>query len=257
MLKFVIFGLPCLLVCFSCLPFVSGEYSERTVMSDYAEATLSGHSLAVHVSSNDFTIHNLWDVTRYLGIGIPLERYWSFFIEKFPESIKKQSTFRTVQVSADLDSIELVSRSLALESDALILIDIPRNDQVISIGAELPDFVLFLREFSIFRRSADAGRTVLRPEIPDEPDDVPGNRRPRTTRDPENEQVPESDIWFTGMKFPKIINQCVYVLWDNRSGSIVSYGEISVGAGGSKDSPWEPNLNAMARKIMQKSPFSR
>lgn len=257
MLKRVTLALPCLLLCFSCFPFVSGEYSEQIVMPDYADTDLSEQSLAIHVSPGDFTIHNLRDVTRYMGIGIPIDRYWSFFAEEFPKSIKNQSTFRTVQFSTDVDSLALVTRSLALESDALLLIDLPRNDQVISIGVESPDFVLFLREFSIFRRAADAGRPVLRPEIPDEPDDVPGNRRPRTTRDPENEQVPESEIWFTGMKFPKIINQCIYALWDNRSGRIVSYGEISVGAGGGKDSPWEPNLDAIAQKILQESPFNR
>lgn len=255
MFRFSLVALACVLFCVSCIPFVSGEYSERTVMSEYEKARLSDKHLAIHTTPEDITIHNLRDVTRYMGIGIPMERYWAFFNEHFPKYIKDYSTFTEVQVQKTLAKSNFETRSLALQSDALLVMDLPRGGQILTVDGQTPDFILFMKEFSIFRREGDAGRPVLRPEIPDEPDDVPGNRRPRTTRDPQKEQEPEYDILHTGVRFPKIIHSAIYTLWDNTEGQVVSYGEISVGRGGDKDSPWELNLEMMAKKIMEKSPF--
>ena len=202
-------------------------------------------------------IHNLRDVVRHMGLGIPKEKYWAFFTEHFPNYVNQNSTFADVWVLEMSPQTNFESRTLALQSDALLLIDLPRDGRTLVTGGRLPDFILFMKEFSIFRRARDHGRPVLRPEIPDEPGDLPGNRRPRSTRDPEKVQLPEHDIRQTGVRFPKVIHQLNYAIWDNTEGRIVSYGELSVGRGGDKDSPWELNLQMIAKKIMGKSPFRK
>ena len=239
----------------SCYSFISGEYAKRSLQPEYKDVKLADFDMVVHVTRDDFTIHNLRDVTGYLGIGIPLDRYWTFFDDHFPGFVEDHSSFREVQLASVDLSASLRTRTLALESDGLILVDLPKRGQAVVVGNRTPGFILFLKEFSIFRRDADAGKPFIRPKMPDEPDDMPGIRRPRTIREPQEEQDPDYGVWHTGMKFPRIINQCVYVIWDNREGRIVSYSEVSVGDGGGESSPWEPCLNSMAERIIQGSPF--
>ena len=255
MSRFSLLTILCIMFCVSCIPFVSGEYSERTVMPEYRGAELADKRLTIYITPEDIMIHNLRDVTRYMGMGIPMDRYWAFFNEHFPKYVNEYSTFSDVRIQESFSRSDFETRSLALQSDALLLMELPRDGQILKMGEQAPDFILFMKEFSIFRRERDHGRPVLRPEIPDEPDDVPGNRRPRTTRDPQEEQQPEYDVRHTGVRFPKVIHQMIYTLWDNTEGPIVSYGEISVGEGGGDESPWEKNLKALAKKIVERSPF--
>ena len=114
-----------------------------------------------------------------------------------------------------------------------------------------------MEEFNTYRRARDHGRPALRPEIPDAPGDLPGDRRPHATRDPEKVQLQKHENRQTGVRFPKVIHQLIYAIWDNTEGRIVSYGELSVGRGVDKDSPWELNLQMIAKKIMGKSPFRK
>ena len=253
--QFLLVITPCVLFFLSCVPLVSGEYSERTVMSEYREMKLSDKRLAIRISPEDIMIHNLRDVTFYMGMGMPNDKYWAFFTEHFPKYVNQYSTLVDVWIPEMSSRADFESRSLALQSNALLLIDLPRDGRTLMTGGQVPDFILFIKEFRIFRRERDHGRPVLRPDIPDEPDDVPGNRRPRTTRDPEKEQLPKYDIGHTGVRFPKVIHQLIYTIWDNTEGRIVSYGELSVGRGGNEHSPWELNLQMIAKKIMERSPF--
>jgi hypothetical protein len=245
------------LACVSCWYHVSAEYTEVAVMPAYKKVRLAGRSMAVYLPRQAITIQNTRDVPVSFGEGPPVERYWAFFQRQFPQYVMARSTLSSVSVHPALPGVPLRERLLPLPSDALIKMNLPPDTSRITIDGERPDYVLFLDEVRVFRRGGRINPPPITPEVPDEPDDVPGARLPRTTREPRKEQEPEYDVGLVEVGFPKMVLQSVFVLWDNTQGQVVSYGDISVGEGGGDENPWTANLEALAGQIIKRSPFRK
>jgi hypothetical protein len=215
-----------------------GATSSITIDKEYKGKHFEDVSITVSLPRNELVITNGDDVTDDLGDGDVYDVYRNFFNEQFAISLKKYSTFKNV-VPLELkkgiyNDTNFTTQSYTIGKNGLLIFHVPKG---VPIYAENDStrFILFIEGFKIYREQGTTGMFI------------PGAFGTAPS--------------YTGGSNPKLGHQFRFIVWDNEFKKVVYYGEVTseddVGYFSMTKTDWKTNLDAIAKELVDKSPFRK
>lgn len=205
-------------ILYSCSP------SSTVLMKDYEDQNLTGKSLSIVKVFDRPIISNYDDVTDDLGAGVPEAVYMKYFKQKFTATLQQYAFINNVVFVDSISKSYLNEKLLNISNGVQIRAYLPNEN--IKLKNINSNFILFLYNLNISRLAGSTG-TFMNGSM-------------------------------VGGSFEKLFHQLDFAIWDNDKGKVVSYGRIEANSSvlfAMTESNWESDINHLALKIVQESPF--
>ena len=190
-----------LIILASCAPqsrFINPEYSNKIITHPLL--------LLPQFENSDFIKNE--NLFNDLDIYYTREEYYAYFISNFEKSIKDQSTFEKIQYMSYETTPHYETRILDLNKKEKFTFDLPSQPIKLNVSGSV--FILFLEDLvlSFVKKTKEATTS---------------------TRTYTASGVTEKDVKLDAIKEYKyyITLESKYVLYDNNTGDLVSYGTVT------------------------------
>lgn len=207
------------------------------IMPDYQNKKIEGKSLVI--ADVNILVSNPMDVTDDLGDGNPKKVYKDFLTLNLTGRLSQFSTFNKVNFVAVTNKEDFSERVLEIDKDEKIYMNLPNNGQVVTTDSIYGDFVLFLQDFQVLRKSGEgiAPNAVFMSS--------PGG----------------GGSWMVsggGGSVPDLRTMFNFVIWDNNEKRIVSYGKVDCPtpfAFAMTHKTWVSSISNISEKMLEGTPF--
>lgn len=193
---------------FALIIFASCAHQTRFVNPEYKNKKITKATLLLPQFENSNFIENE-ELFQELDITESKEEYYSLFIKTLEKCLKDKSTFQTIKYFSYNAPPEYQTRKLDINPNQSITFDLPPEPIQVNISGS--NFILFFDDllFSFSKKTKEATTS---------------------TRTYSVSGLSDKDTKLYAMKNYKyyITISSEYVLYDNTSGDLVSYGTVSV-----------------------------
>jgi hypothetical protein len=194
------------------------------ISKDYEDLKVDDTDLVIVKLFDKPIIKNAEDINDALGEGNAEDLYLSYFNSQFPQCVKNFGSFNKVFYMKDISKVTFKERILEFNLNESIGMMLPIDGTTISNNNIIADYILFVDSLKSITSSGQVN--------------VIGT--------------------IATSSFPSIIQNLNFLIWDNRSGQVVSYGKIQEDHefGGKVYKEYlDTILSSITKNIIKCSPF--